>query len=349
MSTVIYKLAKGKDPNKKGVGFKKKYPISFSLPAISRVSYQDPDTGEIIKRKARYCKDESSIWMDEQDPSSVPTKVRFSNGFVRINTVNDPAMYKYVEVIDTNGSKEGRNTSKKILFYRNDPEAEANKQLEHQEEVAKHLARFWEMSEQEREAIATLWGIKTTSMETGVWSMKLFLEAQKNPKRFVELTEGSDLDILILSIRAKKLDLLKFHQGEWLFENSAMFRVGLGQDRNVELMNFFTRHPDMMQAVEKETTRLEDKLKGMSVVDKMVKAYTAAEVLEKGMDAKVLFYDKGKGWKFTEGYSGLRENEVFGNENRKIAAIEYIKQHPDVKKEILLRREASIKAEIDNK
>jgi hypothetical protein len=63
----------------------------------------------------------------------------------------------------------------------------------------------------------------------------------------------------------------------------------------------------------------------------------------------VLFYDKGRGWRFKEPYEPIEGNAVMGGKNSKPAAVKYLRENKDAKLEILFRRKVKIKEKAEQR
>lgn len=347
MSRVTYRLTKMKDPNKKGLGYKKKFPITYSLPAISRVRFQD-DKGNVTVRKIRYCKNETSIFMDEQPPDAQATKVRFDNGFCVVDDVNDYLMYTFLELIDLNGTKANRDKGKKATFERVDLAKKAKESLDKATEVQEAVNKFIDLDPIQQQSIAAIWGIKTHNVsekDADKWRWALFQEIQKDPHRFYNLLNSSDMEVLSVIVEARNTGVIEYHDHKWTFKGHKLLNVPTGLQATQELMKYLQIHSDTQKALQIASAEVRDKVKAKSSIEMEAAQFSASEMLDMGMKAKILFYDKGRGWRFTEPYVMMEETEVMGGQNRREAAISYIRENPDAKVEILHRRKEKIKKE----
>lgn len=347
---VIYKLAKAEWLKNKKVsnsGYReKKLPTSESLPAISRVYIED-ENGNKVQRKLRYCPNEQSVFMEEQDPKSRAKKIRFENGVYSIDPEKDPLIYQFMETLDSNGSKEGRNPDKKILFFRDDPAREAKDKLATAEELQKRLSSFWNMKEIEREAIANMWGLKTTNKPPSIWQSELFQKAQEQPQAFSDLVESGDVATVNLVIRAQKVGILTYNKTQWWFNGVSICKVPIGVNKTMHIMSHLQINQDTYAAMERQVKERENRLRAKSEVELAMESFTPADTLAKGMEKidgkQVLTYQKGVGWRFTEPFEEIGNDTIFADKNSKEAAIEYIRENPNVKQEIFIRREGLLK------
>jgi hypothetical protein len=102
-------------------------------------------------------------------------------------------------------------------------------------------------------------------------------------------------------------------------------------------------------AIDRATEQVKSKFKKKSAIEKEAEQFSAEQMLDLGMKRKVLFYDRGRGWRFTEPYEGLEGDKVMGNINRKEAAIKFIRDNKDAKLEILHRSKEKIKKEAEER
>jgi hypothetical protein len=353
MSRVTYRLTKGKDPQrkKKGLGYQKSFPISYSLPAISRVRFQDPDTGEVTVRKIRYCPNETSIFMDEQpnDPKINVKKIRFENGFLSVDDVNDHLKYQFLELIDLNATKEGRDTSKPAKFERVDLAKKAKESLEEAGSLQETVQMFFSLNEVQQEAVAAMWGMKTHNKEPEVWKFALFQEVQKNPQTFKNLLESGDMESLAIIVEGQKTAVLEYHNHKWTFRGADLLKVPVGLNAAQELMKYLMMHPDTSLAISRASEEVRGKMKKKSAIEEEADQFSAEEMLEMGMKSGVLFYDKGRGWRFKEPYEPIEGNAVMGGKNSKPAAVKYLRENKDAKLEILFRRKVKIKEKAEQR
>ena len=344
MSRVTYKLLAGKDPSRKrlGTGFAKQFPISFSLPAISRVRFQDPDTGEVIVRKIRYCPNETSIFMDEQPKDAKPEKLKFEYGFMSIDKISNSLKYQFAELIDMNATKEGRDKSKTPLFERVDLAKKAQESLAQEKDMTSVVQEFFGLSNTEKECVAAMWGMKTHNTPQEVWMFELFKKVQANPREFKNLLSGGDMSALGTIVEGQHTGVLTYHNYKWSFRDTDLLKVPVGLKPALELMKYLQIHADTQEAIDRASREVRERFKKKSSIEEEVEVYSSEEILDMGMKAKVVFYDKGKGWKFVEPYDGMDESYVFGGINRKDAAVDFIKENNDVKMEIYLRRKEAL-------
>lgn len=345
---VTYELLK-KKPQTQTSGFRKPFAATFSLPTISRVHFQDEETGRTYVRKVRYCPMEESIFMDEQPIDSKAECITFENGRYDVNPVNDPNLYQILEILDSNSSKVNRNDAKTPVYHRYDPSAEARKRLIKEQDNEQKMRLFWEMEDEQLEAVAGLWGIKT-SKKKSLWRADVYDKAKANVDKFIELAGDDSLNVLVKINKAKKFDLITFTNRRWKFGTTKLLDVSVGGNPSSELIKWLKLNPATLDAINLEAEKYILKLRGEETVANATDAYTAAETLEMGMKSKVVKYKKGKGWMFTEHYEGLGDDDqIFGtgegSRNAKAIAIEFIADNAAVKKEILVRREVKLEEE----
>lgn len=342
MSRVTYRLSKGKDPQKKGLGYKKKFPITYSLPAISRVRITE-DNGDVKVRKIRYCKNETSIFMDEQPPDAEATKIKFENGFITIDDINDYLKFQFLELIDFNGSKINRDSSKVVKFERVDLAKKAKESLDKAESLQDTMKSFFSLGDIEQQSIAAMWGIKTHNKKADEWKWILFQEVQKNPRTFKNLMDSSDMEVLSTIVEAQNTSVIQYHNNRWTFRGNLLLNVPIGKRSAEELMRYLQIHPDTQRALDVASEEVRNNLRAKSSIELEAAKFTAEQMFEMGKQHKIIIYDRGRGWVFKEPYEMMTSDEVMGGENKKSAAISYIRNNEDAKLEILHRRKMKIK------
>jgi hypothetical protein len=342
MPVVTYKLVKSKDlSNPKTQGYQKKYPQTFSLPAIMRVYVQDDKTGDVKIRKVRYCPNETSIFYDEQDPAASYKKITIVNGVISVDTDLDPNLWKIMEITDLNGSKPNRNKKKPAIFERYEPELKHKAQLKKEQQKSKDLAKFFTITDDEAEAIAVAMGVKVIDTPVPTWKHKLYEAASKNSGLFAELV-GSNLDASICANKAMKHGIVHVKNHKWYWDATELCDIPRSITERDALINLLSREPATLDALNVTIRQWEEKVSGQISAEKIAEKITAADALQSGVESKVLQYDKGIGWRFTEPYQnlGADREQYFGegtNRNNKPGAIEFIAKRSDVKKEILVR------------
>jgi hypothetical protein len=341
MALITYRLVKSKDlnnPNSKG--YQTKYPQSVSLPAIMRVHIQD-EKGDVKVRKVRYCPNETSIFFDEQDPKSEAKKIKFIGGLRTVDTDMEPNCWKIMELVDLNLSKDNRNHKKPAIFERYDPAAKHKAQLKQKEVANKNIEKFFTLNEDEKEAVAVAMGIRTIEVAAPTWQMELYKKAEENHTIFADLAK-SNLRVAIIANKAIRYKIVEYKGQKWMWGSTELCIAPKGITQREALLNKLETEAATTDGINAEVKKWEQKLTGKTVVEKLSETVTASEALEQGMNAGVIMFHKGLGWRFTDPYDNLGEEreQFFGtgtDRKAKADAIEFISSRPDIKQEIFVR------------
>lgn len=341
MPIVTYKLVKGKDlSNPLNKGYQTRYPNTFSLPAIMKSYTVNEETGDVIVRKVRYCPMEKSIFMDEQPPDAVVKKIRFDNGILRFDTDSEPNKYKILESVDLNLSKPNRNSRKEAIFEKYDPAQKAKVDMQKREKSDKGILRFWELTDEQKWPIAQKLGIKPETKATSTWNKELYDIAQAKTELFLKYADG-DLTAFIAAQKAIEYGVVTFKKQAWYWGQNEMLSVPKSINHLEALENHFEANPVERDAILKECRVLEEKAKGLTLVQQVADNYTTEEALEKGLQEGAVVWDKGYGWRFadvTEEGLGKYFGEGEAKDKRnKTSVIEWITRNPEVKTDIIAR------------
>lgn len=349
MTKVMYQLARStekKDEHGRGV---QGYASSFYLPRIVRHTVQD-ENGNYVVQKLRYCPASGSIlYNDNKNDKSDP--IRFDNGFLTVDTNKDPVLYHFLETIDLNGSKKGRNTSKPIIFYRVDNAARAQESIEKATTIAERTQKFFEMSASEKEAIAVLWGVKTHGVDMSVWVYQVMTKVMQDPNKLQELIDKNDLATVGFIAKARRFGLLEQIGKKWYFNGFEIVEVPVGLDPYTHLTSWVNKNQATFETWKTTILEREQLLTAAPAIDSAATKMTGAEALELGMKYKVLTYDRGRGWRFVAEYENMGDEQIFGRKvygtdsNNKTNAANFLDNNHLVKKEIILRVNAAQEAE----
>lgn len=339
MAKVTYRLAQFKRVTNEMGGYRKSYPTSYTLPSIVRLTTQD-DKGDFVTQKLRYAKGAKSIYFDENKEEKA-TAVKFEYGYLDVDTNKDPLLYQFMETIDLNGSKNNRNKSKPILFYREDLAAEASSKMKSRESLAKRTEKFWVLSEAEREAVAVLMGVRTQGKDTPVWSFELMERVMADVDSFEKILANNDLTRVSFINKAQKFGLLELVNRKWYFNSAEVVEVPVGIDPYTHLTGWINKNEATFDSWKKTILEKEQRITSIPAIREAASSMTGHEALELGMKHKVLMYDRGRGWRFTEENSVMKGEQIFAKEllgaeaNNKTNAANFIDNNPVVKEEII--------------
>jgi hypothetical protein len=344
--SVIYRLAKAKNISNGKGGYKKVFPTNYILPRIVRLNYQD-ENGNFKVKKLRYCPSSSSILFDDNKTESAAA-IEFKYGFLEVDPNKDPMLYEFMETIDINGSKKNRNKSKPILFYRLDYAVDAKKEIEDSKTLSEKMSKFWEMSNAELKAVALLWGVKVKGVESSIWMRDLMHKVTNNINQFYKIVDDNDLTRVSFIAKAEEFGLLEKVGKKWYFNGAEVVEVPVGLDPYTHLTGWINKNEIVFETWKKVILEKEQRIAAIPAIEAAVEAMTGHEALEFGMQQKVLTFDRGKGWRFTEEFAELKDEQIFGRAllgavgaNNKTNACNFIDNNPSVKTEIIIRANAA--------
>lgn len=146
-----------------------------------------------VPRSLRYCTNQKSIFMDEQEGDIILGRIVMVDGVLNVPKTN-MVLQEFLEHHPHNG----------LLFEESDPEKKAQEALDKEELVfqAKSIV-FNSKNTDELTAIAeVLLGSKVSKMKISEIKHDLIVEAQKNPVMFLDVAEDEDLQLLVTAKKA---------------------------------------------------------------------------------------------------------------------------------------------------
>jgi hypothetical protein len=324
---IIYRLLKEKDiSGPKVSGYKKRYPYTYSLPAISRITYKG------VIRKVRYCPLEDSIFMDEQAPDAKSQKIRFENGMVVVDPVADPNKYEILENLNFNLSNKNRQKNREALYYRYDPNQKAEEALKKEEERASRLGVFWEMPLEKSRAMASALGIKTDGIEVGIWKLKLFEACRNNIDKFEEMYYSPDTELIQLINNARDLGFISSKDRDWYYGKVRILSVGIGRNMYIELSRHLNNNPNILESL---TADVKGRAESFNKEEKIGTKYallTEEDVFDMAKEIGILKYKRGYGYYFTDDEANL--DQLLLSDRSKAFAQKVISENPEIKKRL---------------
>lgn len=216
------------------------------------------------RRTLRYCKEESSIYKDEQSSDSKVTFIWFVHGVLRVSP-EDKTLNKYIQNHPDFGKK----------FYLHNEEADAQNELKKIEQEDEIRLLLNALSLEEKEAVATvLFGMNVVSR----WSPdKIKLECynflKKNPARLLEVIKDPATELIYLVSAGIKLNVLEISSDKtsirWYDSKDEIIPVPRGVNPLTE-MSQFLRTNDALVTLQEIGDRI-NKKKGVRVSKKTTK------------------------------------------------------------------------------
>lgn len=152
------------------------------------------------QREIRYCQNESSIFVDEQNPKSKTTHIWITKGNIRVNK-NDTVQNRFLQMHPHNPTK----------FFMYDVDAEANKELALIEIEQEARELFDDLDFEQREAVATvLFGATTiTRWGEGKAKVELYKILRNNPAKMSKIIKDPATELIYLASTAIRLGIIQ--------------------------------------------------------------------------------------------------------------------------------------------
>lgn len=203
------------------------FPNSFSF--LCEDNVYDPSTQSM--RIIRYVKGESSIFADEQDFNDYARieRIEFNAKHYGVLTVprENRQLLQFLAMTDYNGSKQGRDTSKKALFRHIDEVAiyESNLETEMLIDKAKSLALTCNHEDMMTIALGIDPIIKTEGREEKAIRWDLLQRAKANPEAFIEVLNNPLTKKKALLREAENLGVIKRTNNGMAWANGQTFLI----------------------------------------------------------------------------------------------------------------------------
>ena len=179
---VIFELSK----HTRGRKGEKVFPVSAFFEARDIIF--DPETGQ--RREIRYCKNEPSIYMEDQASYSKSEIVRFQNGVV-VAMPNNPALIKFLRISNLCKGNPNRLADKPAAFYEIKPTVAAKLNIQEEITVLDAVSLALRAPLEKVMPIAKYLNIDTTRAVVEI-RQDLKSMANKNAKAFIELFDNKE-------------------------------------------------------------------------------------------------------------------------------------------------------------
>jgi len=160
-------------------------------------------------RSLRYCTNQQSIFMDEQQGESILGRVAMIDGVLKVPKTN-MVLQEFLSKHPHNG----------LLFEEFDPEAKASEEFDREELEFNAKKCIFDCSTDELSALGlAVFGGKSKKLTSTELKRDLLVEAKKDPETIIELANDEDLSLLALASDALSHGLLtkksdKIYAGE---------------------------------------------------------------------------------------------------------------------------------------
>ncbi len=179
---VIFELTK----HTRGRKGEKVFPVSAFFEARDIIF--DPETGQ--RREIRYCKNEPSIYMEDQASYSKSEIIRFQNGVV-VAMPNNPALIKFLRISNLCKGNPNRLADKPAAFYEIKPTVAAKLNIQEEITVLDAVSLALRAPLEKVMPIAKYLNIDTTRAVVKI-RQDLKSMANKNAKAFIELFDNKE-------------------------------------------------------------------------------------------------------------------------------------------------------------
>jgi hypothetical protein len=179
---VIFELTK----HTRGRKGEKVFPVSAFFEARDIIF--DPETGQ--RREIRYCKNEPSIYMEDQASYSKSEIIRFQNGVV-VAMPNNPALIKFLRISNLCKGNPNRLADKPAAFYEIKPTVAAKLNIQEEITVLDAVSLALRAPLEKVMPIAKYLNIDTTRAVVEI-RQELKIMANKNAKAFIELFDNKE-------------------------------------------------------------------------------------------------------------------------------------------------------------
>lgn len=179
---VIFELSK----HTRGRKGEKVFPVSAFFEARDIIF--DPETGQ--RREIRYCKNEPSIYIEDQASYSKSEIIRFQNGVV-VAMPNNPALIKFLRISNLCKDNSNRLADKPAAFYEIKPTVAAKLNIQEEITVLDAVSLALRAPLEKVMPIAKYLNIDTTRAVVEI-RQDLKSMANKNAKAFIELFDNKE-------------------------------------------------------------------------------------------------------------------------------------------------------------
>ena len=226
MQPSIYEVISDSDRRPTGVG-NAYFPNNFSF--LCEDNVYDPSTQSM--RIIRYVKGEMSIFADEQSIGEhiKAERIEFTqknNGLLVVPKMNKQ-MLQFLSMTDYNGSKEGRDTTKKAIFRYVDENKIFNKHLESELTLDKAKSKAINCSFDELIEIAMGLepAINIEGKEEEAIRWNVLARAKADPQYFLETIHNPDTNKKSMLRKAEQAGIIKVGVGGMAWANGQMFLI----------------------------------------------------------------------------------------------------------------------------
>lgn len=175
-------------------------------------------------RAIRYCPNEPSIFLDEQNKDSIREHIIFRNGTLAVNP-QKANLQDYLEAHPDNTSNGGS------LFSLIDTEQKATESLEKEWKLLDAVSIIRDSSIEKLLPVAIYLNINIEQKNSEI-KRELLLEAKNNPEAFINLFDNPAVKARAIVVQAEEYGIIKITRDavSWAETNRPIVSVAAGQD-----------------------------------------------------------------------------------------------------------------------
>jgi aspartate carbamoyltransferase regulatory subunit len=240
--------------SKKDAKGKRTYPVSAFFEA--REIIYDPTTNK--RREIRYCKNEPSIYVEEQNKLSRPETLKFSQGIIVVMPDN-PALLEYLRASNLNKSNKNRLSDLNPEFFEVSKKKEATVSIEDEITSLEAIQLALTAPLEKIIPIAKYLGVNTNRSISEIrYDLKSM--ATKNVKGFTELFDNKEAFLTGSVKMSQEYGIIKIENSKISWDNGTLITaIPMGKDAYVALID----HLKEEKIFEKFQTSLESKLEAI--------------------------------------------------------------------------------------
>lgn len=252
---IVYKLASIRREDTPGNKRKEIIPHSENIPSHDIVV--DPNTGESypIGVFKRIHADGGGVLAQIELGLHNAGRIMIDPKTKNASQIN---LYKFLEATDYNGSKEGRDTSKEIRFFRVRIEEEAKKRTADQKKIIEIKKSVFDLSLDQAKAIALALEVsKPNEMTEEMLQDAILKKVDEVPDKVKGYIEDVNVDIVATLKEAKDFDVIGHDKKEGVFtyagEQIFQYKPGVGISPYDELAAFVAKEKaDVLVAIRQQ-------------------------------------------------------------------------------------------------
>lgn len=228
----------------------------MEVPWVDTISEKDEKTGKMVNRMIRFIARATSIYVDEQILEGFPRDyglkstsmqrnvsqdfIYISNGTIEADPITQQNLVEYLKKADYNGSKEGRNKSKMLIYYFTDLQFKAKKLLDENKDKNKahYLIDQLLGDTRKQNDLARVFSIDTNLSEEELL-MQLHARADISPDLIINAMQGDTVNAQIVASQAVEFGIVVYEKYAYLYPTGDRIKgFKIGTDPDVAFKGF---------------------------------------------------------------------------------------------------------------